>query len=299
MSDTILLVSSRILKIEKKSNPYILPDGSESESAIMNSEILITSSSNPVIKLIRSLRLRKNRDESGLFLVEGIHNVGAAVEAGWKINSILFSQDLLISSFANELINNQLIQGTKILPILPQLFSSVAEKENPQGILAVVHQRRIQLEDLKSETMQWGVAAIQPQDPGNVGTILRTIDCVGADGLFLLDGGVDFYHPSCVRASMGALFWKPVVQATFSEFVHWSRSNGFKLIGTSSQAKKDYHILAQEGRPVILILGNEQKGMTSAQMDSCDEMVSLPMHGQASSLNLSVAAGVFLYAMLN
>jgi TrmH family RNA methyltransferase len=264
----------------------------------MNSELTITSGSNPNIKLVRSLRQRKNRDESGLFLVEGIHNVGAAVEAGWNISSILFSQDLLSSTYANELLDEQRIKGIKCQPIQPQLFSSVAEKENPQGILAVVHQRRIQLEDLRPETIQWGVAAVQPQDPGNVGTILRTIDCVGADGLFLLEGGVDAYHPSCVRASMGALFWKPVVQTTFTGFVSWAKANGYKLIGTSSQAKEDYQILTQEGRPVILILGNEQKGLTSDQMDSCDLMISLPMHGKASSLNLSVAAGVFLYAML-
>ncbi len=265
----------------------------------MKSDFVITSSSNPVIKLARSLRQRKNRDESGYFLVEGIHNVGAAVTAGWNISSILFSPETLRSSYANKLIEEQNALGTKCLSTLAPIFNSVAEKENPQGILAIVEQRRIQLDELDTNTFIWGVAAIQPQDPGNVGTILRTIDCVGADGLFLLEGGVDPYHPTSVRASMGALFWKPVIQASFSEFVNWAHLNGYSLIGSSTHAERDYRSLSLGKRPAILILGNEQKGMTPDQIIACDEVISLPMHGQASSLNLSVAAGILLYAMLD
>lgn len=263
----------------------------------MNSNLII-SSSNPIIKLVRSLGHRKNRDESGLFIVEGIHNVGAAVEAGWKISAILYSEELLRSVYANQLIENQGKQGTKCQPIQAQLFNTIAGKENPQGILAIVHQRRIPLDDVNPGTFKWGIAAIQPQDPGNVGTILRTIDCAGADGLFLLDGGVDAFHPSSVRASMGALFWKPVIQASFSNFMDWSKLNGYKLIGTSTHAKMDYRSSVLDERPSILILGNEQKGMTIDQMNACDEMISLPMHGKSSSLNLSVAAGILMYAML-
>jgi len=264
----------------------------------MKSELVITSSSNPVIKLARSLHQRKNRDESGLFLVEGIHNVGAAVTAGWKISSLLYSPDLLKSPYANKLIYEQSSLGTNCQSTLAKVFNSVAEKENPQGILAIVHQRRIQLNEIDTSTFKWGVAAIQPQDPGNVGTILRTIDCVGADGLFLLDGGVDAYHPTSVRASMGALFWKPVIQASFSEYVDWAHTNGHTLFGTSTHAERDYCTVSLGNRPSTLILGNEQKGMTPDQMNACDEVISLPMHGQASSLNLSVAAGILLYAML-
>ncbi len=264
----------------------------------MKSDFVITSGSNPVIKLARSLRQRKKRDESGLFLVEGIHNVGVAVSSGWNISSILYSHDLLKSSYANNLIDEASALGTNCQPTLAEIFNSVADKENPQGIMAIVQQRRIQLDEIETDTFKWGVAAIQPQDPGNVGSILRTIDCVGADGLFLLDGGVDAYHPTSVRASMGALFWKPVIQASFSEFKVWAHTNGYALIGSSSHAERDYRTVSLGKRPSILILGNEQKGMTPEQINACDEVISLPMHGQASSLNLSVAAGILLYSML-
>jgi TrmH family RNA methyltransferase len=117
--------------------------------------------------------------------------------------------------------------------------------------------------------------------------------------LFLLDGGVDIYHPSAVRASMGTLFWKPVIQASFDEFVLWTRAlrpSAVQLIGTSAHADVDYHTLVPQ-RPWVLVLGNEQKGLTSEQTGACDVMISLPMRGRVRSLNLSVAAGVLLYAL--
>ena len=276
----------------------ILPDWTGSELINMKSEMEIISKSNPIIKLARSLGQRKFRDENHLFLVEGIHNVAAAVEAGWMIHTILYSLDLLRSQFANQLIENQTTAGINCQSIIPQIFKTLAEKENPQGLLAIVHQRNTQIIELDQQKFQWAVAVISPQDPGNVGTLLRTIDCVGADGLILLDGGVDAYHPGSVRASMGSLFYKPTIQTTFSDFIHWARSHNYLLIGSSAHAEKNYRTLSLHERPSILVLGNEQKGMTAEQMQAIGLMVSLPMHGHASSLNLSVAAGVLLYAMM-
>ena len=120
------------------------------------------------------------------------------------------------------------------------------------------------------------------------------MDAVGAETLFLLEGGVDLYHPTVVRSSMGAMFWKPIVHASFADFVAWARAGGYQLIGTSAHADVDYHTLVPQ-RPWVLVLGNEQKGLTPEQTAACDVTVSLPMRGRASSLNLSVAAGVLLY----
>ena len=255
---------------------------------------LITSLSNPLVKQVRSLRQKKTRLESGMFLVEGIHHVGAAVEANWELESVLYAPDLLASNFARDLLSRITIQPQ---PVSVQVMESLADKDNPQGILAVVHQRKTQLDDLKG--MRSGVALVSPQDPGNVGTILRTMDAVSADALCLLEGGVDLYHPSVVRASMGTLFWKPIVQASFTEFVEWARrskSRSIQLIGTSAHADVDYHTLVPQ-LPWMLVLGNEQKGLTPEQTRACDVTVSLPMKGRVSSLNLSVAAGVLLYAL--
>ncbi len=260
---------------------------------------LISSRSNPLVKLVRSLRQRKGRDEAGLFLVEGIHTVGEAAEAGWEIETLLYAPELLAGDFAAGLLEGQSQKGTRCQPVSAEVFASLAEKDNPQGLLAVVRQRRLSLDGLQPGNFAWGVAAVSPQDPGNVGTLLRTIDAVGADGLLLLDGGVEPFHPSVVRASMGALFWKPVAQASFQEFVAWARRHSYRLVGTSAHAQTDYRTLGRKNGALILLLGSEQKGLTVEQMAACDAVVSLPMRGRASSLNLAVAAGVLLYSLLD
>jgi TrmH family RNA methyltransferase len=180
-------------------------------------------------------------------------------------------------------------------PVSAKVMESLTEKDNPQGILAVVGQRSLTLDDV--HRFQCGVALISPQDPGNVGTILRTLDAAGADVLFILEGGVELYHPTCVRASMGTLFWKPVVQASFDEFQQWINRAGFQLIGTSAHAKADYRKVKLENTPWVLLLGSEQKGLSNEQIAACDTIVSLPMRGKVSSLNLAVAAGILLYAL--
>jgi TrmH family RNA methyltransferase len=250
---------------------------------------LITSLSNPLIKQARNLHQKKARRESGLFLVEGIHHVGEAVEAGWDVESVLYAPDLLTSSFAHDLITRL---DSPPQPVTPQVMESLADKDNPQGILAIVRQKQTRLHELGQVTRV--VALVAPQDPGNVGTILRTIDAVNADALFLLDGGVELYHPSVVRSSMGVLFWKPVVQTSFDQFVQWARGGNYQLIGTSAHGDVEYHTLVPH-IPWVLVLGNEQKGLSREQTDACDVTVSLPMLGRVSSLNLSVAAGVLLY----
>ncbi len=259
---------------------------------------LISSHANPLVKQIRSLRQKKGREETGLFLVEGVHHVGEAVEAHWDMETLVYSPDLLTSDFALRLVEKQSQRGVRCAALTSDLFAGIAGKDNPQGILAIVHQRRIALENMTSKHFALAAAVVAPQDPGNAGTILRTLDAVGADGLFLLDGGVELYHPSLVRASMGALFWKPVVQASFDKFVHWSRKNGFQLVGSSAHGGTDYREFHRGNKPAILLFGNEQKGLSPEQTAVCDIVVSLPMKGRGSSLNLAVAAGILLYHML-
>ena len=259
---------------------------------------LITSTTNHLIKQIRALRQRKGRDEADLFLVEGIHHIGEAIEAGWGIETLVYAPDQLTSDFARHLIEDQSLRGVRCAALTMDLFSSIAEKDNPQGLLAVLRQRHLRLEDVNPEHFRIGVALVSPQDPGNVGTILRTLDAVGADGLFLLDGGVDPYHSSSIRASMGTIFWKLLVQVSFDHFVNWARKQGYRLIGSSAHAQADFRAFKNGNQPMILLLGNEQKGLSQEQMAACDINLSMPMKGRVSSLNLAVAAGILLYSIM-
>jgi TrmH family RNA methyltransferase len=260
---------------------------------------LITSRGNPLIKQARALRQHKARRESGLFLVEGIHHVGEAVEAGWDVEALLYAPEHLTSDYALRLVDEQSRRGVRCQPVGAEVFDSLTDKDNPQGLLAIVRQRASTLrqsQGLLPSKFRFGAALVSPQDPGNLGAILRTIDAVGADGLFVLDGGVDIYHPSCIRASMGTIFSTPLIQAGFDEFVAWARENNLRLIGTSAKASADYRSLDLV-QPSVLVLGSEQKGLSPEQSAACDVMVSLPMRGRASSLNLAVAAGILLYVL--
>jgi TrmH family RNA methyltransferase len=263
---------------------------------------MITSLSNPRIKQVRALRERKARHESGLFVVEGIHHIGEAAAAcqhgGPRIAALFYAPELLDNAFARRLVDDQAALGTPCLATSAVVFQSMADKENPQGLLAVLRQPDWRLPTLSPVNFPWGVALVSPQDPGNVGSILRTVDAVGASGVILLDSSVDPYHPGAVRASMGTLFWHPVARASFDEFITWARACGYVLYGTSAHAPCHYRQVIRYQQPCILVLGSEREGLSQQQAAACDQLLSLPMLGRAGSLNLAVAAGVLLYAML-
>jgi TrmH family RNA methyltransferase len=266
---------------------------------------LITSRSNPKIKFVRQLRQRKHRQETGLLIVEGIHHVGQAVEAaaapekGVTVDSLYYAPELLTSDYAQGLIEAAARTGIACHAATPQVFASISDKENPQGILAVARLPQHRITDLSPGKFPWGVALVSSQDPGNIGTILRTVDAVGASGVLLLDEGADPSHPSAVRASMGTLFWNPVVQASFADFADWSNQHGYHVYGTSAHGSQDYRLIQRFERPMVLLLGSEREGLTADQAAHCQHLLRLPMHGRTSSLNLAVAAGIMLYQMLS
>ncbi|MBK6645527.1 MAG: RNA methyltransferase [Anaerolineales bacterium] len=236
----------------------------------------------PFVKNIRSLRQKKKPGfKPAPSSFEGIHYVGEAVDAGWEVESVVYAPETLNSAYANDLLSRLAGFNLRVQPVTAAVMESLADKENPQGILAVVKNKSRSFDDARSAKKL--AALVSPQDPGNLGTILRAVDAVGADALFLLDGGVELYHPTVVRASMGALFWKPVIQTAFDDFTAWARGRGVQLIGSSSNAGADYRTLAPH-EPWALILGNEQKGLSPGQISACDVTVSCPCAGAPARL---------------
>lgn len=242
-----------------------------------------------LVKKARSLRQERGRSQTGDFLVEGVHHVGAAIEAGWEIEFILYAPDQLSSAFGRDLVSR--FPG-RCEPVSPDVLASVAEKQHPQGIVAVARQRHLRLDITLPGTC--GIAVVSPQDPGNLGTMVRTLDGVGGGTMFILDGGVDPYHPTAIRAGMGSTFVVPLVQCGFADFVKWATRNNVQIIGSSARATVDYRD-ADPKQPWILLLGSEQKGLSEEQRAACDSIVFLPMRGRVSSLNLAVAAGILMY----
>ena len=265
----------------------------------------LTSKSNSKIKQIRALLAqRKEREASGLFVAEGIRHVGEACAAGARLEYICYSPDRLRSDFALRLIREQESLGLPCLAVSDDVFANLAEKDNPPGILAVVQQPRLSLDDLQPGKFQKGVALTAPQDPGNIGSILRTLDATGASGLLLLEDpshnqySADPYHPGSVRASMGAIFWLPIVKCDFENFRAWAKRNQYTVYGTSAHATLDYCQVESYRQPLILLMGSEREGLFPDQALACDVLLKMPMLGRVTSLNLATATGVMLYKIL-
>lgn len=259
---------------------------------------MITSTSNPAIKQIRRLAERKERQQTGLFYIEGLRIVGEAVDRGWKIVHLIASPELLSSLFGQQLIQKHRSAGGSVLEVSAEVFRSISAKDGPQGIGAVVEQRWSKLEQTAPKAKQLWVALDSIQDPGNLGAILRTLDAVGGRGVILLDQSTDPYDPAAVRGSMGAIFSLDLVKTSFPQFVEWIRYHHIPLIGTSDRAASDYHYADYPDR-FILLMGSERQGLQEHHLALCDQVVRIPMLGRSDSLNLAVATAVILYEVYN
>ncbi len=268
---------------------------------------MITSLSNERMKAIRKLQERKYRLESGLFYIEGLRIVAEALEqvaAGRaKMDTLVVAPDLLKSSFGQKLVVEQRERGVPVLEVSREVFERISLKEGPQGIAAVMYQRWLPLEEARLDSAHglashtW-VALDSVADPGNLGTILRTHDAVGGQGVILLDQSTDPYDPSAVRGSMGALFTQSLVRASFAEFAGWKQRFRYPVVGTSDKAEMDYHHYRYPAQ-VVLLMGSERQGLQEEHLVLCDAVVSIPMLGKSDSLNLAVATAVVLYEILN
>lgn len=259
---------------------------------------MITSTANPQIKAIRKLRERKERLQNGLFYIEGVHIVGEAVSQHADIETLISAPDLLTSEFGNKLVEQEMKKGRPVLEVSAEVFAGLALKEGPQGLAAVIHQNYTALEAVQLNGHDLWVALDSVADPGNLGTIMRTLDSVGGKGVILLDQSTDPYDPTTVRASMGALFALGMVKTSFETFAAWKRKNEAYLIGTSGAAAQDYHHTPYPDH-FVLLMGSERHGLLEQHLSLCDAMVSIPMVGKSDSLNLAVSTAVVLYEVFN
>lgn len=249
----------------------------------------ITSFSNPFIKMLRSLDLKKNRDAQGVFLAEGMRHVKEAVANAWNVRTIIFhSGDRMIDQIEHlqaELPKTEFIEVTK------DVLSKITHRENAETIIALIEQKYEDLISIKSGV--W-VVLEEVRDPGNLGTIMRTCDAVGAQGVVLVGQCCDAFSPEAVRATMGSFATIQVVKSNITEFLRWRQSWQGEVIGTHLKGAVDYRACSYK-KPLLLVMGNEQKGLSDEMSGACSQLVKMPMRGSADSLNLAVATGVMLY----
>jgi RNA methyltransferase, TrmH family len=258
----------------------------------------ITGFSNPLVKQVRSLREKKHRKREGLFLAEGLRILTEAREAGYLPEMLFRCAGRDTHSLEIALESAVLKAGGDVIETSADILSKLSGKDNAQAVIGVYREIATPLESLDRDSADIWLVAQAMRDPGNLGTMLRTGDAVGAGGLILLDDCTDPFSVEAVRASMGAIFTQKVVQCRWEEFAEWLRAGQGQLIGTSLQTEVDYQKPSYQ-KPCFILTGNEAQGLPEAYEAECDLLVKMPMRGKADSLNAAVATAVMAYEVLN
>jgi TrmH family RNA methyltransferase len=256
----------------------------------------ITSLSNATVKMVRSLHLRKEREASGLFLAEGLKIATEALQLGFSPQVLMFGPDAAAHPLLQKIAEHTSKAGGDVAQVTPDILEKVSRRDNPQMVVAVFGQAYRPVAELQLGAATCWVALQAVRDPGNLGTIVRTADAAGCGGVILVGDCCDAFSVEAVRATMGSIFATPIYRATTSEFMVWRAAWPGAVIGTLLSATEDFRA-APYRAPNLILMGNEQKGLSPELADLCDVNVKIPMRGRADSLNLAVATGVMIYAV--
>lgn len=254
--------------------------------------IIIESHQNKILKRIKGLAQKKNRDKEGVFVAEGVRFV-SEIPPEWEVELFLiaktFEKENDIQNFENR---------AETYLVNDELFSVLSDTENPQGVLAVCKKQKGDWEAIWKKDAPFFLLAEELNDPGNLGTVIRTADACGADGIFLSKGSVDVYNPKVLRATMGSVFHVPIVQnVNLEEIAFKLKENNIALY--AAHLKGDcypYHLPLEKG--CAFLIGNEARGLSDKAAALCDRWAKIPMPGKAESLNASIAAGVLMYEVV-
>ncbi len=258
----------------------------------------ISGFSNPLVKRVKSLRDKKHRRAEGLFLAEGLRILTEALDSGVTPEMLWCTPDSAGHALVARLADATEAAGSEVFLTSADILSKLSGKDNPGAVIGVYPERLTPLEMLDRAAADIWIVAERLRDPGNLGTILRTGDAVGAGGLILIDDCTDPFSVEAVRASMGALFTQSITTARAEDFLAWLRCGPGQLVGTSLNTETDYQA-PRYAAPTFLLIGNESQGLPPALESACDLLVKMPMLGRADSLNAAMACAVMAYEVLN
>jgi TrmH family RNA methyltransferase len=254
----------------------------------------ISSTANATVKLLRSLDMKKARSETGLFLAEGARLAEEALNHGWAPAYVLAGAGAMDRPQTAALLARMKKAGARTLTASEKVLAAVSRKDNPQTVVAAFRQRLSKLTDLSTGGAKRWIALYEVRDPGNLGTVIRTADAAGVDGVILIGQTCDPFSVEAVRATMGSLFAMPIAAANFPDFNTWRANAGARMVAASMRGTHP-HDTADYGQKSIVLMGNEQAGLPADVEAKCDELVRIPMMGAADSLNLASAASVMIY----
>lgn len=253
---------------------------------------IITSKDNKKIKYVRALNSKKSRDEENLFIVEGIKFVGEAIKENAHIIYLIFSKGSLNKAEVNELYNFANNLNAESIICEDSVFNSITDTINAQGILAVVKKNII---NEAINNFNFLVMCDRIQDPGNLGTIIRTADAFGPAAVILNKGCVDMYNPKVVRASAGAIFRVAFINANSDEeMINLLKNSNFKIYSTVVDSPYTFDDI-EKSEKICVVIGNEGQGVSQNIIDNSHKSITIKMSGRAESLNASIAAGISIY----
>ena len=257
----------------------------------------ITSYSNPTIKALRSLREKKHRQRERRFLAEGLRLLTDARESGRVPEVLVMASKRDPHPLIDALEHAVEAAGGDVIETTPDILSKITGKDNPQAVAGAFAEWDTSLDRIDRNAAPIWLVAQALRDPGNLGTMLRTADAVGAGGLILIDDCADPFGVEAVRASMGAIFTQKLVRARWEDFLPCLRGGNGQLVAASLREAVPYRG-ALYASPCFVMVGNESQGLPEAYETACDLRVTMPMRGRADSLNAAVAAAVLAYEVL-
>lgn len=269
--------------------------------SMSDSPMHLTSLQNPRVKEVVRLRDRSDRDETGNFLIEGYRELLRATDASYPVSQLFICPELFLGSNEEALIDRLCKGKTQLFTCNEAVFRKLSYRDRPDGLLAIAPQSHRTLKDLANQLQKkkapFLVVAEAIEKPGNLGTILRSSDAVGVDGLIVCDKCTDIHNPNVVRASVGTLFTVPVIEAAGEETIAWLKSQNIAILAATPSAKHEFTNVDMT-QPLAIAVGTEQLGLSQAWMQQADLQVRIPMLGVADSLNVAMATTLLLYEAL-
>lgn len=255
----------------------------------------VTSLANPIIKDIKALANKKERDETRSFIAEGLKLVIDALDLGWTIKTLVYAKAAKGKTQVEQVALKTVATGGLVLEVSEKVLSAITRRDNPQMVVGVFEQRYANLRDVKPALGETYVALDRVRDPGNLGTIIRTADAAGASGVILVGETTDPFSLETVRATMGSVFAMPLFRANVGDFVKWQKAAGVQLAATHLAGAVDYRTIDYRKKPVVILMGNEQAGLPEELAREATALARIPQQGRADSLNLAIATGIMLF----
>ncbi len=253
----------------------------------------ITSTQNPKVKSLLALEKPRERRKQQLFIVEGKKEIGLALEAGYKIGTIFFCDEMVSESELAELS----LENKLLIPVSKEVFDKIAIRESTGGMIAVAEQKTHRLAEIKLSKNPLLLILEGVEKPGNLGAVMRTADAAGVDAVIICDPQTDFYNPNVIRSSVGCVFTNQLAAATSEEAIAWLKKNNISIFCTYLKAAKPYHQI-DFTKPAAIVMGTEAIGLSDVWVKNSTANIIIPMNGKIDSMNVSNATAVVVFEAL-